>query len=516
MQRGADHFGRVQNAHRQHVAVFAGGGVVALVAFEALRLVQHHGALDPGIGRDLRQRRVHGPGGDGDAHVLILVVALHLGHGAHGAHQGDPAAGHNAFLDRGAGGVQRVFHAGLLLLHLHLGGGADLDDGHAAGQLGQALLQLLAVIVRRGVFDLLANLLDAAFDVGLGAGPIDDGGVLLGGGNPLGGAQVVQAGAFQGQADLFRDHRAAGQDGDVLQHGLAPVPEAGRLGRGHLDDASHVVHHQGGQGFAFDVFGDDHQGLAGLGDILQQREHVPDVGDFLVAQQDVGVFQLGRHGFLIVDEVGGQIAAIELHAFHHIQLVLQAAAFLHGDDAFAPHLVHGFGDDLAHGGVAVGGNAAHLSHFLGGFARLGHLADGLHGGGHGLVDAALEIHGVHARGNGFQALGEDALRQHGGRGGAVAGFVGGLAGHLLDHLGAHVLELVLEFDFLGHGDAVLGDRGGAEGFVEHHVAALGAESDSDGIGQNVHALEHAAARVVSEFYVFRAHCLFPQFSGSKG
>jgi hypothetical protein len=42
------------------------------------------------------------------------------------------------------------------------------------------------------------------------------------------------------------------------------------------------------------------------------------------------------------------------------------------------------------------------------------------------------------------------------------------------HLGAHVLELVLKLDFLGDGDAVLGDAGCAERLVEHDVAALGA------------------------------------------
>ena len=67
------------------------------------------------------------------------------------------AAGDDAFLDRRAGGVQGVFDARLLLLHLGLGGGADLDDGHAAGQLGQALLELLAVVVGGGLIDLVRS-----------------------------------------------------------------------------------------------------------------------------------------------------------------------------------------------------------------------------------------------------------------------------------------------------------------------------------------------------------------------
>ncbi len=49
-----------------------------------------------------------------------------------------------------------------------------------------------------------------------------------------------------------------------------------------------------------------------------------------------------------------------------------------------------------------------------------------------------------------------------------------LAGDFLAKLGAHVLIRVLKLDFLGDGDAVLGDGGGAELALEHHIAALGA------------------------------------------
>ena len=64
-----------------------------------------------------------------------------------GVDQRHAAAGDDALLDRRAGRAQGVLDAVLLLLQLGLGRGADLDDGHAAGQLGQPLLQLLAVVV---------------------------------------------------------------------------------------------------------------------------------------------------------------------------------------------------------------------------------------------------------------------------------------------------------------------------------------------------------------------------------
>ena len=42
--------------------------------------------------------------------------------------------------------MQGVVEAVFLLFHLDLRSSADVDDGHATGQLGEALLQLLAVV----------------------------------------------------------------------------------------------------------------------------------------------------------------------------------------------------------------------------------------------------------------------------------------------------------------------------------------------------------------------------------
>jgi len=53
----------------------------------------------------------------------------------------------------------------LFLLHLGLGGSADLDHGDTAGQLGETLLELFAIELGVGVLDLLLDLIDPAFDV---------------------------------------------------------------------------------------------------------------------------------------------------------------------------------------------------------------------------------------------------------------------------------------------------------------------------------------------------------------
>src|SRR5690606_24876950 len=219
--------------------------------------------------------------------------------------------------------------------------------------LGNALLQFFTVVVGRGFFDLHADLLDAGFDRFAVASAVDNDGVFLADFNALGLAQVFQRSFFERHAGFFRDDDAAGQDGDVFQHGFATVAKAGGLDSGRLQDAADVVDNQSGQCFAFDVFSDDQQGTAGLGNLFQDGQQVADVADLLVENQDIRIFQHGNLLVGIVDEVGRQVAAVELHAFDDVQFVFQRLAVFNGNDAFLADLVHRIGDDFADGGVAV-------------------------------------------------------------------------------------------------------------------------------------------------------------------
>jgi hypothetical protein len=123
------------------------------------------------------------------------------------------------------------------------------------------------------------------------------------------------------------------------------------------------------------------------------------------------------------------------------------------------------------------------------------------------VDAALDLHRVVPGRDQLEAFGVDRLGEHGGGGGAVAGLVGGLGRDLLHHLRAHVLELVLELDLLGDGDAVLGDRGRAPRLLDDHVAAARAEGDLDGVGEDVDAPTDGGAGALVENDVLGAHVL---------
>ncbi len=100
-----------------------------------------------------------------DADLLVLAGA-HVVERARRANQRHAAAGDHALFDRGAGRMQRILDARLLLFHLDFGRRADANHRDAADQLREPLLQLLAIVVRGGLLDLRANLLDATLDVG--------------------------------------------------------------------------------------------------------------------------------------------------------------------------------------------------------------------------------------------------------------------------------------------------------------------------------------------------------------
>src|SRR5690606_39666569 len=118
--------------------------------------------------------------------------------------------------------------------------------------------------------------------------------------------------------------------------------------------------------------------------------------------------------------------SVELHALDDVEFVVQARAFLDGDHAFLADLLHRVGDDVADRLVGVGGDGTDLGDRLVVGGGLGELLELFDGGLDGLVDAALEVHRVHAGGDRLGTFADEGLGQHGGGGGAVAGVVGGL------------------------------------------------------------------------------------------
>ncbi len=85
------------------------------------------------------------------AELLLLVLELELLDRRKRADERYAAARNDALFDGSTRGVECIFHARLLLLHLGLGSSADLDDCNAADELRETLLELLLVVVGRRV-----------------------------------------------------------------------------------------------------------------------------------------------------------------------------------------------------------------------------------------------------------------------------------------------------------------------------------------------------------------------------
>jgi hypothetical protein len=115
----------------------------------------------------------------------------------------------------------------LLLLQLGLGRGSDLDHRDAPRELGEPLLQLLAVEVGVRGFELLLQLLDALLDGLRVAGTADDRRPVLVDDHAAGLTELRQLRVLEPRARPFGDRRTTGQAGNVLEHPLPADAESG-------------------------------------------------------------------------------------------------------------------------------------------------------------------------------------------------------------------------------------------------------------------------------------------------
>ena len=81
--------------------------------------------------------------------------------------------------------------------------------------------------------------------------------------------------------EVFAGGRAAGEDSEVFPHGVATSAVARSLNSTDVEDAAELVDNQSRQSFAFDIFSNDQEWSAGLGNSFQQRDQV--LGEHVVA-----------------------------------------------------------------------------------------------------------------------------------------------------------------------------------------------------------------------------------------
>jgi chaperonin GroEL (HSP60 family) len=120
--------------------------------------------------------------------------------------------------------------------------------------------------------------------------------------------------------------------------------------------------------------------------ILLYEKKISNMKDFLP------ILEVRFHALGVRDEVGRQVAAVELHTLDDVQRRLGALRLLDGDDALFADLFHRVREDLADVLVAGGADRADLSDLLGILGGLGDLLELGDDGFDSLLDAALDLH----------------------------------------------------------------------------------------------------------------------------
>src|SRR5262249_15400027 len=229
LQCGASDLGRIDDASLDQIFELAGLSIESeILLFRRPHLAHNYRACFSGVLDNLAQRLFESATNDLSADGLI-ALEFQVFDGLGAPNQSHTAAGNDSLFDGCAGCMHCIFDAGFLFLHLGLGCGADFDHGNATDQLRKALLELLAIVVRGGLLDLAADFLHAALDFLGSSLAFDNGGVVLVDGDFLGAAEIRHLNVLKLNAEIFSDGLAAGEDSDVLQHGLATIAKTRSL-----------------------------------------------------------------------------------------------------------------------------------------------------------------------------------------------------------------------------------------------------------------------------------------------
>ena len=194
----------------------------------------------------------------------------------------------------------------------------------------------------------------------------------------------------------------------------------------------------------------------------------------------------GFHALGVSHHVGRDITLIKTHALYGLYGHAKTLGFFHGNDAVLAHFLHGRGNFLANVFV-VGGNGSHIGNLIVSHRFRNIFLKLFNNGLHALIKAALEGDRVNTGRNILHAFAHNGLGQNRGRSRAIAHIIVGFAGHFLHQFHAGIFKLIFHFNFFSDRDAVLGNSRRAKALIQNHITAPGAQSDFNGIGQNIHA-----------------------------
>ena len=365
-------------------------------------------------------------------------------------------------------------------------------------QLGEPLAQDLDVGVLGGALELDPDLGEPGIDLRRGAGACDEHRRVIGDHDAPGAPERLRLDVLERQPGLLGDHLAAGERGEIVQVGDPAMTEARRPDGHRLQRPVLVVLHEQAERGPLHLLGEDDQRPRRLHHRVERRHQVLDVDDRLVREQDVGVVEDRLHPLGVLDQIRGEVAVLDVHALHELDLDPGHRRLLDRDHALGADAVQRLGDGRADPLILLGGDRRHVREVVLAVDRpraalqLGHDQLGR------VLDPAAQQHRVGALVERLHALAHDRLREKRRGRRAVAGQVARLVGDLADELRAHVLERVRQLDLPRDRDAVVGDHRCAGQPLEHDVAALGPERHADGVGELVDSRLQQQARFVVE------------------
>eukprot|EP00123_Amoebidium_parasiticum_P013706 comp22106_c0_seq1/m.32278 comp22106_c0_seq1/g.32278 ORF comp22106_c0_seq1/g.32278 comp22106_c0_seq1/m.32278 type:complete len:433 (+) comp22106_c0_seq1:448-1746(+) len=352
----ADHLSGVNNAGLNHVGVFTNGGVETVVDIGfAEDILDNDSTLVACVVSNLLGGGHECPAHNVDAHLLVEVARLDLVQLGNAAQQCTPTAGHNALLHGSTGGVECVRHTVLLLTNLDLAGTTNLDDGNTTGKTGKALLELLLLVLRGGGIGCLPDLVAALINAVLLASTTHEQGVVLGHAHLVDLAKLVRGHVLELEVKcVVTQHNTASHDGHIVQSVLAIVAKAWGLDCGNLQLATELVHNKRAEGLAIDVLGHNDEGLSHLDADLKGLDNLVHAADLLLRQKHQGVLELNLLVLGAVDEEGGDVAAVKLHALGNLQLIVECLAVLDSDHTLLADGLHSLSNELANLDVPIG------------------------------------------------------------------------------------------------------------------------------------------------------------------
>src|SRR5258708_20540307 len=153
LQGRACHLHRINDTCFEHIHVLALEHIKAVPTAPCAYIADRNPSIAPTILSNLAQRLLKRASQDVHARLLVARCTLYLIQCRGCMNQHRATTCYDAFLNSGTCSGKSILYAMLLLFEFYFGCSAHFNHAHATGQLGQSLLQLLAIIVARGLFN---------------------------------------------------------------------------------------------------------------------------------------------------------------------------------------------------------------------------------------------------------------------------------------------------------------------------------------------------------------------------